>query len=126
MKIAFSARSSERNSKLDLRFGRCTHFIIRDSETEEWGAVPNPAITASGGAGPQAAQFLADQGVEVVVSGAIGPNAFTSLQAAGIEMFTAESRTVDELHDMLMGGELERVTSATVSAHHGGRGGRRS
>jgi predicted Fe-Mo cluster-binding NifX family protein len=110
---------------MDPRFGRCAYFIMWDSNSEEWAAVDNPATTASGGAGPQAAQFLADQGVEAVVSGAFGPNAFTSLEAAGIDMYTAESRTVEELHNMLERGELVRVTSATVSAHHGGRGGRR-
>jgi predicted Fe-Mo cluster-binding NifX family protein len=126
MKIAFSAQSPERSSKLDPRFGRCVYFLLSDEETGGWEAVENPAVTAAGGAGPQAAQFLVDQGVDAVVSGAFGPNAFEVLQAAGIEMYTAEGGEVGALEDRLAAGELERISSATVRAHHGGRGRRRS
>ncbi len=121
MKIAFSSRSDSPGSRLDLRFGRCAVFMVFDSESGEWERLVNPAWSASGGAGPQAAQALAERGVKAVVSGAFGPNAFTGLEAAGIEMYAADEDPIEDLLRQMQGGELERVSAATVPAHHGGR-----
>ena len=48
-------------------------------------------MQAAGGAGVQASQFVAAQGVQVVISGAYGPNAFDTLEAAGIAAYLAPS-----------------------------------
>jgi predicted Fe-Mo cluster-binding NifX family protein len=122
MRIAFSSQSDTPKSNLDPRFGRCAAFMLFDTESGEWEGLPNPALGASGGAGPGAAQFLAGQGVEAVVSGAFGPNAFAALQAAGIEMYGADGGPIEALLRRMQAGELERISSATVPAHHGGRG----
>jgi predicted Fe-Mo cluster-binding NifX family protein len=122
MKIAFSSQSDTPSSRLDPRFGRCAVFMVFDTEGGEWQRLPNPALSASGGAGPQAAQALAERGVGAVVSGAFGPNAFTALEAADIAMYAADEGRIEDLLRQIQSGELERVSSATVPAHHGGRG----
>jgi predicted Fe-Mo cluster-binding NifX family protein len=119
MKIVISATSNKINQSFNPRFGRADYFILIDSETREWEALPNPAAGASGGAGPQAVQFIADKGVDVVISGRYGPSAFTALEAAGIKAYLAEDGTVDEVLGKFMADELESTNSATGPGMHG-------
>ena len=126
MKIAVTATKPERSAPLDRRFGRCAHFVIVDTETDAWEAFPNPAQDASGGAGPQAAEFLVSKGVECVISGDFGPNAHSALQAAGMAMWKASEGLVSELIEDYLGDRLEQVTGPTGGQRHGegrGRGG---
>jgi predicted Fe-Mo cluster-binding NifX family protein len=128
MKLAFTGGTPQYETQLERRFGRCAYFIIVDTETRAWESFQNPAINARGGAGTQAAQFLANQGVEAVVSGDYGPNAFTALDAASIQMYSAQGGQAETLVDDFLAGRLEKVTGNTGPAHHGGgrsQGGRR-
>jgi len=128
MKLAITGGTPQIETQLERRFGRCAYFIIVDTETRAWEAFPNPAAEARGGAGTQAAQFLANQGVEAVISGDFGPNAFTALDAASIQMYTAQEGQADTLVDDFLAERLVRVTGSTGPAHHGGgrsQGGRR-
>lgn len=120
MKIAITSSGKENTSALNPRFGRCEYFITVDTDTKEWEAFENPAVSAGGGAGTQAAQFIANQGVEAVISGRFGPNAFTALDAAGLQAFASTQETVDAALDKFLAGELERVTAATGPQMHGG------
>ena len=124
MKVAISAAQPQFEAELERRFGRCAYFVLVDAETREWESFPNPAVDARGGAGTQAAQFLADQGVQVVISGDFGPNAYVALETAGIHMYTARGGQVSEALEALLAERLERVTGATGPQRHqgGGRG----
>jgi predicted Fe-Mo cluster-binding NifX family protein len=123
MKLAITATQANPQAPYDPRFGRCAYFIIIDDGDRSWEALPNPAIDARGGAGTLAAQFVAKQGVEAVVSGKFGPNAFEALQAAGIRMFEARSGNPETLLDAYLAGQLQEVTAPTSPGHHGGRRG---
>jgi predicted Fe-Mo cluster-binding NifX family protein len=120
MKIAITSSGKENTSPLNPRFGRCEYFIIIDTDTKEWKAVDNPAIGARGGAGTQAAQFIANQGAKAVISGRFGPNAFTTLEAAGLQAFVSVQETVDAALDKFLAGELEQITAATGPQKHVG------
>ena len=124
MKVAISAAQPQFEAELERRFGRCAYFVLVDAETREWESFPNPAVDARGGAGTQAAQFLADQGVQVVISGDFGPNAYVALETAGIHMYTAREGQVSEALEAFLAERLERVTGATGPKRHqgGGRG----
>jgi predicted Fe-Mo cluster-binding NifX family protein len=122
MKLAISISGNTLDSPFDARFGRAAAFCIVDTENGEWQAFDNPALTASGGAGVQAAQFVAKQGAGAVVSGAFGPNAFDTLAAAGVELYlapTSQSYTAAEIVKMFKAGELARAGAATHAGHHG-------
>lgn len=122
MKLAVTVGTPQIEASLERRFGRCAFFLIVDTETRAWESFPNPAAEARGGAGTQAAQFLANQGVEAVVSGDFGPNAFTALDAAGIRMYTAQEGLAETLVDDFLAENLKKVTGSTGPQRHGGRG----
>jgi len=119
MKICVSATGSNLEAQLDPRFGRCLYLIIVDSEALQFEAIPNMAAGATGGAGIQAAQTIANKGVKVVITGNVGPNAFGALSAAGIEIVTALFGTVKEVVEQFKKGELQRIASPTVGEHFG-------
>jgi predicted Fe-Mo cluster-binding NifX family protein len=124
MKLAISISGKTLDSPFDARFGRAAAFCIVDTENGKWQAFDNPALTASGGAGVQAAQFVARQGAQAVVSGAFGPNAFDTLAAAGIEMYLApgnKAHSTAEILEMFKAGQLTKAEAATHEGHHGGR-----
>jgi predicted Fe-Mo cluster-binding NifX family protein len=127
MKIAITATTGDLESEFDPRFGRGANFVIVDADTQEWQAYPNAALNASGGAGIQAAQFVAGHGVQVVISGDFGPKAYSALAAAGIQMFLApagEALTARQLLARYQAGRLKQVSAATGPGHHAPRGGR--
>lgn len=119
MKIVITANNNTINAPFSPRFGRCAYFIVADTETREWKAFQNPASNAGGGAGPQAVQFITEQGAQAVVSGRYGPNAFTALKASGLRAFTGRGRTVEEALEHFIAGELEEVHAATGEELHG-------
>jgi predicted Fe-Mo cluster-binding NifX family protein len=131
MNIVITTISPSIDAEIDPRFGRGAYFLVIDSDTLEWQAYPNPAVTASGGAGVQAAQVVVQHGAQAVISGDFGPNAYEALAAAGVQMFvapTGESLTASELLARYQRGELKQVTAPTGPALHtpgaGRRGGR--
>ncbi len=124
MKLAISISGNKLESPFDARFGRAAAFCIVDVETGKWKAYENPALSASGGAGVQAAQFVAKLGAQAVVSGAFGPNAFDTLAAAEIEMHLAlgnKNHTAAKILEMFKADELTEAKAATHKGYHGGR-----
>jgi len=114
MRICVTAQGDNLDSPIDLRFGRCQCFIIVDINTLEFEAVKNPNIDATGGAGIQSGQIMADRQVKAVITGQLGPNACRTLQAAGISMFAGASGTVREIIEKYKQGELksEKILTA--------------
>jgi predicted Fe-Mo cluster-binding NifX family protein len=124
MKLAISISGNKLDAPFDARFGRAAAFCIVEVESGEWQVFDNPALSASGGAGVQASQFVARQSVQAVVSGAFGPNAFDTLAAAEIDMYLApgnEAHSAAEILDMFKAGQLTKAETATHTGHHGGR-----
>jgi predicted Fe-Mo cluster-binding NifX family protein len=125
MKICVTATSNSLDAPIDPRFGRCPNFVIVDSETMQFEAIPNMASGATGGAGIQAAQTIANKGAEVLITGNVGPNAFQALSAAGVKIVTGASGTVREIVEKYKKGELSETGAPTVRGHFGmgiGRG----
>jgi predicted Fe-Mo cluster-binding NifX family protein len=127
MKICVTATADSLDAQIDPRFGRCAYFVIVDSETMQFEAIPNMAAGATGGAGIQAAQTIANKGVTLLITGNIGPNAFGALSAAGIEIVTGAFGTVRGAVEKFKRGELNKTGAPTVGGHFGmgGRGGGR-
>jgi len=89
MRIVVSTNGKDLDSEASPVFGRCPIYMFVDTETFEFEAVDNPAMSAAGGAGIQAAQFIVSQGAQAVVSGHMGPNAYQVLAAAGVPIYLA-------------------------------------
>ena len=83
----------------------------------------NPGQGASSGAGIQAGQTMAKQGVQAVLTGNVGPNAFQVLSKAGIRVFTGVSGTVREAVERFKSGQLPETTAPTSPMHFGMGGG---
>jgi predicted Fe-Mo cluster-binding NifX family protein len=93
MKLCITSIGKTLESRIDERFGRAPYFLIVDTETKEFHAVRNTALTAGRGAGVVAAQILSDVGAEALLTGIVGPNAFQALKAARIKVYEGASET---------------------------------
>jgi len=119
-----TAAAGSLDAQVDSRFGRCPYFVIVDSETMQFEAVPNTSQSAPHGAGIQSAQIIADKGVKAVLTGNVGPNAYQSLSAAGIQIVTGATGTVRKAITRYKKGDLKETNSPTVIGHFGTGGGR--
>lgn len=118
MKIAVTATGETMDATIDPRFGRAAGFIIFDTSDESFIYMGNPVkLESVQGAGIQTAKNIIDSGAKKVITGNVGPKAFTTLNAAGIEIYTGASGTVKEALKALDSGDLEKTESANVSGH---------
>jgi len=119
MKIAISSNGMDLDAQVDPRFGRCRYFVIVDSETKKFEVLYNQAGMTSGGAGIQAAQMVANSGVDSVITGHLGPNAADTLAAAGLKTYLGASGTVREALQQYKSGQLQESSGPTVESHFG-------
>ena len=118
MKIAITSQGAELSSEVDPRFGRAQCFIVYDLDTDQFEVVDNEQnLNAAQGAGIQAAQNVADQSAECVLTGHCGPNAFKTLDSAGIKLVVGVTGTVAEAIDKFKAGELKPAGGADVEGH---------
>ncbi len=103
MKVAITSTGNTLDSTLDQRFGRCTCFVIYNTETKGIEFIPNPNRDAQEGAGPASVQIVASKGVEKVISGEFGfkiKSLFDSLKIQMIVLKEPEKK-ISEIIDML-------------------------
>ena len=83
-------------------------------------SIPNSNVDAASGAGIQAAQEVARQGVSALITGNIGPNAMQVLSAAKIDIYQHKGGiAVRAALEAFQKGELSKIEAASVSAHAG-------
>jgi predicted Fe-Mo cluster-binding NifX family protein len=122
MKIVLTTTSPNIQTALDPRFGRGAYLVTLDTDTQVWEAHENPGVNASGGAGIMAAQFVAAQGAQAVLSGDFGPHAFAALQAAKVTMYLyGDSQSPLDAIDRLQARQLQAVSAATCDEGDHGR-----
>lgn len=96
MNIAISTQGRSVEDAIEPRFGRCARFlIIKDGKHEK--TIENTGASQAHGAGTAAAQQLADEGVEMVISGETGPNATRALEELGIKVVKTSGTIKDAL-----------------------------
>lgn len=103
MKVAITSTGNTLDSTLDQRFGRCTCFVIYNTETKGIEFVPNPNRDVQEGAGPASVQIVASKEVEKVISGEFGfkiKSLFDSLKIQMIVLKEPEKR-ISDIIDML-------------------------
>jgi len=120
MKIAISL---DENKGLDSQasniFGRCNYYLVFNVEDETFTIEENPAKSASGGAGIQAAQWIINQEAEAVVSGNLGPKAYDVLAAGKIAAYRHNGGTAQEIIKAYKEEKLECLLEPNVDAHSG-------
>jgi len=119
MQVIVTAQGADLNAPVSSRFGRCPTFISVETDTMAHTALPNPAMSASGGAGVQAAQFIVQQGAQALLTDNVGPNAMQVLQAAGIPIYAIGDGTVGEVVRAFKAGQLTAIARPTVPEHTG-------
>ena len=118
MKVAVSATGPELTSTVDQRFGRARYFLVVDTPERSVRVVDNsPAVSATQGAGVQAAQAVIDSGAEALITGHCGPKAFRVLQAAGVKVYLNAQGTVEEALSQLETGQLVEAGAPDVESH---------
>lgn len=119
MKVAVTSQGEALDSPVDERFGRAANFLVVDTEDGTFAVVPNRQnLEAAQGAGVQAAQKVAEQGVEAVITGHCGPKAHRGLMAAGVKIFTgAAGMTAGEAVEAFKAGKLPEAEAADVGVH---------
>ena len=126
MKIAVSAMGNSLDAMVDPRFGRCPYFVIAEVENNEIKgskSIENPAVKTVGGAGVMAAQLVAGEGVEAIITGNVGPNAYAALSNAGIKIMTGVGGvTVKNAVEMYLKGDLKETTQPTTPGFGPGGG----
>lgn len=112
MKIAITAQSESISSPLDPRFGRAMGFLVINTESGAQEYYDNTQHhNLAQGAGLQAAQTVAESGVQAVITGHVGPKAFSALQKGNIAVYYTQQLTVQEALTAFESGQLVRAES---------------
>ena len=119
MKVAISAMGKTLDAAVDPRFGRCSTFVLVETDAMTFEAIENGNSALGGGAGIQSAQLMAQKGVKAVLTGNCGPNAHQTLSAAGIDVVIGCSGTVAETVARFKSGQLHAATAPNVASHSG-------
>ncbi|HHQ44744.1 MAG TPA: dinitrogenase iron-molybdenum cofactor [Candidatus Altiarchaeales archaeon] len=127
MKIAVATMRGGMDDNVSPVFGRCSSYTIvevEDGQIKGFQVVGNPGFSAAGGAGIQAAQFVAGENAEYAVAGNFGPKSSQVLLASNIKMIQTQGN-VSEVVGRIISGELKPITGSTVTDKFGvgGRGG---
>jgi predicted Fe-Mo cluster-binding NifX family protein len=86
MKVAITSTGNSPDNLVDSRFGRCSYFVIYDTENHSTEYVPNPNKESIEGAGPASVQVIATKGVRKVVSGEFGAKVKTLFDQLQIQL----------------------------------------
>jgi predicted Fe-Mo cluster-binding NifX family protein len=103
MKVAITSTGNSPDSNLDSRFGRCSYFVIYDTESRATEFIPNPNKENVEGAGPASAQLVASRGAKKVISGEFGAKVkslFDSLQIQLI-VLNEPDKKISEIIELL-------------------------
>lgn len=101
-------------------FGRAPYYAIYDTDTNESTFLENEAAKSAGGAGIRAAQFVVDQGADVVLTTRLGGNAADILEAASIDIYKVKSLSVMDNIDAFVGGKLSKLEEIHPGFHNHG------
>ena len=119
MKVAVSSSGRDLDAQLDPRFGRCSYFLIIDTQDMSFEVFENENAALGGGAGIQSAQFVASKGAKALITGNCGPNAMQTFSAAGIQVYVGQSGSAKDIVDKYKNGELTPTSQANASPHAG-------
>jgi len=101
MKIAVAASSKTAKASVSNMAAKCPYYLIFNNKEELIEVIDNPYRDASGGAGPSAANFLAQRGVTIVIAGNFGSKMINTMKNKGITHFEFKGRVDDAVKRVL-------------------------
>lgn len=107
MKIAVPL--DENKQDVCVSFGRAPYYLFSQDAEQE--ILENPAAQAQGGAGLKAAQFLIDNGADVLITVRCGQNAADVFAAADVKIYKAEGASAQDNLDAFAQKKLEPLTN---------------
>lgn len=118
MRVAVTSEGKDLAAKVDPRFGRAKYFLVVETDSRVVEVIDNEQnLNAVQGAGVQSAETVARLGVDAVITGHCGPKAFHALSAAGVDVFTGATGTVEAAVESLVAGELSQSEGPDVEGH---------
>ena len=87
IKIAVAANGKSAQASVSNMAAKCPYYLIFNNKGELIEVVDNPYSNASGGAGPLAANFLAQRGITTVIAGNFGSKMVNTLENKSITHF---------------------------------------
>lgn len=119
MKIAISSTGDNLESAIDAKFGRCPYFLIAeidDREIKNVKAIENTAAGQTGGAGITAAEIVANEKVNAVITANLGPRALSVFEQFEIKIYQGEGKVGDAVQKFIEG-KLTEITDSTELKH---------
>jgi len=101
MKIAVAASSKTAKASVSNMAAKCPYYLIFNNKGELIEVIDNPYRDASGGAGPSAANFLAQRDIDIIVAGSFGSKMIDALKNKGIIHFEFKDRVDDAVKRVL-------------------------
>ncbi|KPU43481.1 dinitrogenase iron-molybdenum cofactor [Oxobacter pfennigii] len=121
MKIAIPVDEKDMGTKVCVSFGRTPYFLIYDTETKKSTFLDNSAAASAGGAGIKAAQTIADNEINALLTPRCGENASGLLKDAGIRIFKTINVQAQDNIDDFIAGKLSLLNEIHAGFHgHGG------
>ena len=122
MKIAIPVNDNSITSGVCGSFGRAAYFLIYDTNSKEEVFLDNGAASSQGGAGIKAAQIIADQKVEALLTPRCGQKAADVLKPAGVKLYQTTGSSVQDTVNDFIEGKLSLLLDTHPGLHnHGGR-----
>jgi predicted Fe-Mo cluster-binding NifX family protein len=122
MKITIPVDEKSLNSNVCVSFGRTPYFLIYDTDTKKSVFLDNSAAASTGGAGIKAAQMIADNQVNILLTPRLGENAADVLKSAEIEIYKTTTASAKDNIDDFIAGKLPLLKEIHAGFHgHGGK-----
>ncbi len=116
MKVAVSSKGKKIDDDVDKLFGRCQCFLIvqiKDKKIIDVNPIQNSSSEKIGGAGISAAQCIAKENVDAIITGNIGPRAEDVLKQFDIESYRGDGCIKDVLQEFIKG-NLKKINEPAI------------
>ena len=121
MRIAIPVDDKSLESNVCISFGRTPYFLIYDTDTKKSVFIDNSAATSIGGAGIKAAQMIADNKANILLTPRLGENSADVLKAAEIKIYKTITASAKDNINAYISGKLPLLDEIHAGLHgHGG------
>jgi len=109
MKIVFTAKGNDWNSKIDERFGRAEYLVVFDEESNKFEVIANDTESMEHGAGLQTVKKVIDLGADIVITGnGAGQKVLDVLKMSDVKFYIgANDMTLKEAYEAFKLGKLQ-------------------